>query len=755
MSAGAAAARSASAGGIGAAVPRVDGRAKVTGEALYAADHQPADLVHAVVVNSAIARGRIVRFELAEALAVPGVLEVLTHERRPKVRSLSVFYKDMIAPAGQPLRPLHDAEVRHSGQPVALVLASSHAAARYAARLVRVHYEAAPHETSLVEHIARARPPKGKRFGVAGPPPERGDAAAAYARAALQVDATFLHAVEHHNPMELFATTVIRDPDGHLTVHDKTQGPQNNRWMLSRVFGLAKRQLTVKNEYVGGAFGAGLRPQYSAVLAVMAALALGRSVQLVLTRQQMFTFGHRPETWQRVRIGAAADGTLQSLRQEAIAETSRHEEFTEAVAGWAAKLYVCPNLKTGYRLLPLDHPTPADMRAPGAAHGLHALEVALDELAWKAGVDPLALRLAHHAERDPESGKPFSSKALGACYAAGAERFGWAARAPRVRARKDGDEWVGWGMATGIWDALQFFGRARAVLHRDGRLVVESAASDIGTGTRTVMAQIAAERTGLPLERVTFRLGDSSLPLAPVEGGSSHVASIGSAVDGACEKLLQQLWKLARTTRGAGFAGRPYEAVAFEPDAIVLRDAPATRLSYAQLIDGSGRDHVEATFLLLPDMLKQRRYTMATHGAVFVEVRVDEALGMARVSRAVSAVACGRIVNPLTAASQIKGGVVWGISQALHEETLCDHAFGRFMNHSYANYHVPVNLDVPPIDVLFAAEDDRIVSRIGAKGAGEIGIVGVSAAISNAIFHATGRRLRDTPVTVEALLGDG
>ncbi len=743
------------AGGIGAAVPRVDGHAKVTGEARYAADQQPADLVHAVVVSSAVARGRIVRFDLAEALAVPGVLEVLTHERRPKVRSLAFFYKDMVAPPGQPFRPLHDGEIRHSGQPVALVLASSFAAARHAARLVRVHVDPAPHETSLVEHIARARPPKGKRLGSGPHASTRGTPDAAYTGAAVQVDATFLNAPEHHNPMELFATTVIRDADGHLTVHDKTQGPQNTRGMLARVFGVPKRRLTVKNEYVGGAFGAGLRPQYPAVLAVMAALALERSVQLVLTRQQMFTFSHRPETWQRVRVGATVDGTLQSLRHEAISETSRHEEYTESVVTWASQLYACPHVQTGYRLLPLDHATPGDMRAPGAAQGLHALEVAIDELAWKVGADPLTLRLAHHTDRDPASDKPFSSKALRACYAAGAERFGWSRRTPRARAMRDGDEWVGWGMATGVWDAMQLFARARAVLHRDGRLVVESAASDIGTGTRTVMAQIAAERMRMPLGRVSFRLGDSSLPLAPIEGGSSHVATIGSAVDAACEKLQRVLWKLARTTRGAGFAGQPFEAVGFDADAVFLRADPTRRLAHAALIDGSGRTEIEASHLLLPDVLTQRKYAMATHGAVFVEVRVDEELGMAHVSRVVSAVACGRIVNPLTAASQIKGGVVWGISQALHEATLCDHAVGRFMNHDFAGYHVPVNLDVPAIDVLFAHEDDRIVSRIGAKGAGEIGIVGVSAAISNAIYHATGRRLRDTPVTSEALLADG
>lgn len=740
---------------LGDALPRVDAPAKVTGQARYAAEHGAPGLVYAVVVNTSAARGRIVAIDDRRARAVPGVLEVLTHANRPAMRSLRLFYKDMTAPSGSPFKPLHDDRIRYSGQPVALVLAESFERARHAASLVEVQVEAEPHETHLLSHLGRADEPSRLKAGYSPPPKERGDAEAAFAAAPVQVEAEFYSGVEHHNPMEMHATTVLPGPDGHLTIHDKTQGPQNCRWVVSRAFGLGKDKVTVRNAYVGGAFGSGLRPQYNLLLAVMAALKLQRPVRLVLTRQQMFTFGHRPETWQRVKLAAEHDGTLRAIVHEAVAETSRHEEYVEVVVNWSGQLYACDNVKLGYRLVPLDMHTPIDMRAPGAAHGVHALEVAMDELAHALGMDPLALRLKNYAERDAAKGLPFSTKELRACYALGAERFGWHARPLAPRSRREGHEWVGWGMATGIWDAMQMFARARAVLHADGRLELSSAASDIGTGTYTVMAQIGAAAMGLPMEQVSFRLGDSDLPTAPIEGGSSHVSTVGSAVDGACEKLQRSLWKLAREV-GGPVADRLAEArfaqVEFVQGQMRLKADPACALPLGVLVRAAGGEHVEQTYLLLPNLLRQKRYVRAVHSAVFCEVRVDEDLGTVRVTRVVSAVAAGRIVNATTARSQVIGGVVWGIGQALHEETHADHALGRFMNHNFAEYHVAANADVPDIDVVFAAEDDRIVSRLGAKGVGEIGIVGVAAAIGNAIFHATGRRLRSTPMTPDKVM---
>ncbi len=737
---------------IGQALSRIDARAKVTGAARYAAEHPADDLVYGVVVNSSTAKGRIAGFDLAEALAVPGVIDILTHENRPSMRSLGIFYKDMTAPGGTPFKPLHDDVIRYSGQPVAVVVASTFEAARYAASRVGLRIVAEPHDTHLIGNLERAYKPSRLKAGYSPPPAPKGDAEAAFAAAPVRFAAEYYSGVEHHNPMEMFATTVVRADDGHLTIFDKTQSSQNSRWMVSHVFGLSKDKVTVKNEFVGGAFGSGLRPQYQLILAVMAALKLERSVRIVLTRQQMFTFGHRPETWQRVKLGAERDGRLVAIVHEAIAETSRIEDYVEVVVNWSGQLYTCDNIRLDYKLVDLDQYSPIDMRAPGAAHGMHAIEVAMDELSYELGIDPLALRLVNYAERDSNKGLPYSTKELRACYLQAAERFGWSARAPEPRARREGHELVGWGMATGMWDAMQMFARAHAVFNAQGRLVVSSAATDIGTGTYTVMAQIAAAAMGLPLEHVTFRLGDSTLPMAPIEGGSSHVTTVGSAVDGVCEKLKRALWAMAKFADGSPLAGSKFTEVEFVDGTIRRRAAPASALRLTELMTSLGRKKVEAKHLMLPNMLKQKNYVRATHSAVFCEVKVDEDLGAVRVTRVVSAIAAGRIVNLKTATSQVIGGVVWGISQALHEETHTDHRLGRFMNHNFAEYHVAVNADIAAIDVIFAAEDDRIVSRIGAKGVGEIGLVGVAAAVCNAIFHATGRRARTTPMTPDKVM---
>ncbi|WP_313083005.1 xanthine dehydrogenase family protein molybdopterin-binding subunit [Pulveribacter sp.] len=739
---------------IGMPVARVDGRLKVTGQALYSAEYGAPDLAYGVVVNSTIARGRIVRIDTAHALAVPGVLDVLSHERRPKVRSMDLFYKDMTAPGGSPFKPFLDAEVHYSGQPVALVVAETFEAAREASRLVVIDYEQQQHETNLIAHIGRAHEPSRLKAGYSPPPKPRGDADAAYRDAPLKVDATFYSGVEHHNPMEMHASTVIYGEDGHLTIYDKSQGSQNCRWMVSRVFGLSKDQVTVRNPFVGGAFGSGLRPQYQLILATMAALHLKRSVRVVLTRQQQFTFGHRPETWQRIKLAADADGRLRAVVHEAIAETSRFEDYVEVVVNWSGQLYRCDNVRLEYQLVPLDQYTPIDMRAPGAAHGVYALEIAMDELAYALSMDPLALRLKNYTEHDASKDLPYSTKELRTCYEQAAERFGWSKRPPAPRSMRRGRELVGWGMATGIWDAMQMFARARAVLHADGRLVVGSAATDIGTGTYTAMSLLAADAMGLPLEQVTFMLGDSNLPVAPIEGGSSHMTTVGSAVAGACEKLQRELWTLARHVPGAGFEKSRFRDVEFADGAIRLRSQPQVALPYTQLLSRAGKDEIDVKYLLLPNVLKQKKYIRAVHSAVFCEVCVDEELGTVRVTRVVSAVAAGRIISARTARSQITGGVVWGISQALHEETHTDHALGRFMNHNYAEYHVAANADIPDIDVIFVHEDDRIVSRIGAKGVGEIGIVGTAAAVANAIYHATGKRLRSTPMTPDKVMQD-
>jgi xanthine dehydrogenase YagR molybdenum-binding subunit len=737
---------------IGMAVSRVDGRDKVTGQARYAAEHPAEDLLYGVVVNCAIPRGRIRSMRTDAALAVPGVVEVITHLNRPRIRSFDIFYKDMTAPGGSPFRPLYDDKIAYSGQPVALVVAETFEAARHAARLVDVDYEVDTHATSLLENRERSYKPSRMKAGYTPPPDPKGHADEMWEKAAVKIEGEYYSGVEHHNPLEMFASTVIRSADGHLTIYDKTQSSQNSRWYVSHVFGLSKDKVTVRNPYVGGAFGSGLRPQYQLPLAVMAALQLERSVRVVLTRQQMFTFGHRPETQQRVKLAAEADGTLSAIIHEAVAETSRMEDYVEVVVNWSGELYACEHVRLGYHLVDLDHASPMDMRAPGAAHGMHALEVAMDELSYALKMDPLALRLKNYAEIDPSRGLPYSTKELRACYEQGAQRFGWDKRSAEPGSMREGRELIGWGMATGMWDAMQMFARASAVLHADGSLVVSSAATDIGTGTYTAMSIIAADAMGLPLEKVRFQLGDSTLPVAPIEGGSSHVATVGSAVQGVCEKLQKTLFKLAKKLPSSPLAKARFTDVEFADGQVRLVGRPDTAISLVGVMAGSDNQRLEEKYLMLPNMLKQMKYQRSTHSAVFVEVRVDPEFGTVRVTRVVSAIAAGRIINAKTARSQIIGGVVWGIGQALHEETHCDHRLGRFMNHNLSEYHVSVNADIHDIDVIFVQEDDRIVSRIGAKGVGEIGLVGVSAAVCNAIYHATGQRVRSTPMTPDKVM---
>ncbi|MFP5340948.1 MAG: xanthine dehydrogenase family protein molybdopterin-binding subunit, partial [Gammaproteobacteria bacterium] len=518
---------------FGQPLDRVDGPLKVTGRAQYAAEFEAAGLLYGSVVNSSIARGRIVSIDTRAAEAVPGVALVLTHQNRPPIAGYDEPYEDDDAADGSPFRPLFDDRILYSGQPIALVVADNLELARHAGSLVRVEYEREPHRTDLLSEL------ESMHKAPADLPPPRGDVDSALARSPVRVDVQYTTPVEHHNPMEPHASTVHYQPDGSLEIHDKTQGVQNCMRYLENVFGM-KGRIRVLSPYVGGAFGSGLRPQYQLPLAVMAALKLKRSVRVTLKRQQMFTFGYRPRTVQRLSLGADANGQLQAITHQAIGQTSRFEDFTEHEVEWSGMLYQCPNVKLDYQLVPLDVYTPLDMRAPGATIGVFALECAMDELAYAAGVDPLALRLTNYAERNGNEDKPYSSKELRQCYEQGAERFGWSRRSMEPRSMRDGHQLIGWGLATGVWEAMQMPASAKACLGPDGRLVVSSATADIGTGTYTVMTQIAAAAMGLPMDRVEFRLGDSSLSQAPLEGGSFTVSSVGSAVQQACEALRQK-----------------------------------------------------------------------------------------------------------------------------------------------------------------------------------------------------------------------
>jgi xanthine dehydrogenase YagR molybdenum-binding subunit len=517
------------------------------------------------------------------------------------------------------------------------------------------------------------------------------------------------------------------------------------------VFGKKPEDIRVMSPFMGGGFGSGLRPQHQVVLAVLGALALERPVRLVLTRQQMYGLGYRPATIERLALGATTDGTLEAITHEAIAVTSQFEEFSRNDTGWSGLLYKSPNATYVHKLVRLDMPTSSDMRAPGAATGVYALECAMDELAVALKLDPVELRLRCYSDRDQHDDLPYTSKSLRACYREGAAAFGWEKRNPTPRSMRDGKELVGWGMATGIWEALQVPAAVRIVLTGNGHAEVACAASDIGTGTYTIMAQVAADVLGLPLDNVSIKLGDSTLPHAPVEGGSWIAASVSHAIVNTAEEVRRALWRMATAMPDSPLAATPLEDTVLSNGGIVSRKDESRAVSISDAMRHGNVDRI--TQEKSNAFAQQTSYAANTHSAVFAEVKIDEQIGVIRVTRVVDAVAGGRILNLKTAHSQIMGSVVWGIGMALHEETAVDHRFGRIMNANVAEYHMPVNADVHDIEVIFVDEPDTIINPLGIKGLGEIGIVGVAAAIANAIYHATGKRVRDLPITLDKLVG--
>jgi xanthine dehydrogenase YagR molybdenum-binding subunit len=736
---------------IGTSTSRVDGFEKVTGAAKYAAEFNVPSLAYGSVVTSTIAKGRIVRIDPSAALRVKGVLDVLTHENRPPMADNDQAYKDDVAPAGSPFRPLYDSRIMFNGQPIALVVAETSEIARFAASLVRVEYETDAHVTDVYrrrEAATPVKPPADPIEALFTPPKTRGRPEQALAAAAVRHAGEYYVPIEHHNPMELYASTVIYDSDGKLTVYDKTQGVQNVQHYLCGVFGMKPEDVRVMSPFVGGGFGSGLRPQFEVVLAVLAARALRRSVRVVLTRPQMYVLGYRPAMIQRIELGANTDGTLDAIMHDAITVTSQYEEYFRQETGWSGLLYKCSNAKYAHRLARLDLATPCDMRAPSAPTAMFALESAMDELAVALKLDPLELRLRCYSERDQNNDRPFSSKALRECYRQGAEAFGWDKRNPEVRSMRDDGDLVGWGMATGVWEALQMPITVRIVLSANGHAEVACATSDIGTGTYTIMAQVAADMLGLPLENISIKLGDSSLPQSPVEGGSWIAASVCNGIATTADAIRDELLRLAKQVPSSPLANTAPGEVALADGKLVSKSDASRSVSIADAMRHSAVDRIEQEKTTNPSNDTARAHN--THAAMFAEVKVDEQLGVIRVTRVVSAVAAGRILNTKTASSQILGSVVWGIGMTLHEETLIDHRVGRIMNANIAEYHVPVNADIYDIRVIFVDEPDD-GNPLGIKGLGEIGIVGVAAAITNAVYHATGKRVRDLPITLDKL----
>jgi len=742
--------------GIGTPLSRVDGLAKVTGTARYAAEYDTKGMLYGVVVSSQICKGRILSLNDEQALRTRGVVEILSHKNRPSTAWFDRKYRDGVAPPGSPFRPLADDEIQFAGQPIALVLAETFEIARYAATLIDAQYETTRHNVDFDEALKEKFLPSEKR-STFHTPKNRGDAQTIFNEASLKIDAEYRLAFEHHNPMEMHASTVVWEGDGKITVFDKTQGSQNVQSYITSVFGFGKGEVRVINAYVGGGFGSGLRPQYQVYLAVLAAKLLERSVRVVLTRQQMFTHVHRPAAAETIRLSTSADGKLTSIACDATTSTSRFENNMEDVVIWGMMNYACPNAFGSYSIAPMDTSTSGDMRAPGAATGMTFFEMAIDEMAYAAHKDPLDFRLINYSDEDAMNGRPFTSKALREAFERGAAAFGWSQRTPEPRSMKEGRELVGWGLATGIWDAMFSKSTVSAKLNSNGHLEIATATSDIGTGTYTVMTQVAAGVLGLPIDQIAARLGDSDLPMSPVEGGSWGAASAGAAVEAACMALAREILKAADKVPGRPLQDASMDDVLFADGTIILKADPSRVVRFADALRAADVPFLAVEETASPGisgMISQIRKSRNTHSAIFAEVRVDEELGVVRVTRIVNAVAAGRIINPKTARSQILGGVVMGIGMALHEESLADRQSGRFINHNFAEYHIPSNADIFDIDVIFVEENDPEVTPLGVKGLGEIGIVGTAAAVANAIFHATGKRIRSLPITLDKIIGE-
>lgn len=739
---------------IGQPVSRLEGHLKVTGAAKYSGEYNVPGLLYGYVVNSTVTKGKIRKINTDKVKALPGIIEVFTHENRPSLAWFNQQYSDMDAPPGLPFRPLYDNDIKYNGQPIALVVAETFELARYAATILDVDYEEETFTTNLADNLTNAHAPAiGLATMLKPPPPKpKGDFEAAFAGSFAQVSNDYFHGTEHHNPMELFATTTIYEGDGKLTIYDKTQGTVNSQLYVGNIFGLHYKDIRVISPYVGGAFGSGLRPQYQLFMSVMAALELKRPVRVTLDRSQMFTFGHRPPTIQHTRFGADESGMVTAMNHSAVAETSQFEDYTEVVVNWSHMLYPASNTLMEYQLVNLDVYSPLDMRSPGGSTGMHAIESTMDELAYKLKIDPLELRLINYGHTDASMGRPYSSKELKECYLQGAEKFGWANRTPEPRSMRRGNKLVGYGMATGIWEANQLPASAEASITGDGKLHVNSAVTDIGTGTMTIMAQIAADEFGLQMDDVLFSYGDSKKAFAPIQGGSFTTSTVGSAIKSASKALRKKLFKSAVKMDNSVLKGAELEDVVFENGNIYLKNDPSSSVSFKDIIAANGGKVIKTSNTSVPNVFRLKKYSRATHSAAFVEVEVDEELGTINVTRALTAVAAGRIINPKTARSQILGGMVWSISKALREETISDYRLGKYMNQNLSEYHIPVHADIHEMDVIFVEENDPIINELGVKGVGEIGLVGMPPAIANAIYHATGKRINQFPIHFDSLL---
>jgi xanthine dehydrogenase YagR molybdenum-binding subunit len=732
---------------IGRPLTRRDGVLKVTGTARYAADHHPPGMLYAVLAVSSIARGRVAFLDVQAAKAHAGVVEVMTPANKP---TLAQDPDEKSNPFMFRLDLLQNDRVRYANQPIAVVIAETLEAATEGAALLSPRYETEPARVGL--DATESFVPPGVGIGT---PPEahRGDIEAGLAAASRQIEATYETAPQYHNAMEPHAIVAAWDGDT-LLVDTPSQGLVLAQGRLAGLFGISPNKIHIRSPFLGGGFGSKGLISGPQVLGIMAARVVGKPVKLVLSREQMYgPVGHRAPTRQTLRIGADNDGKLTALDHRAKTTSSTFDDFFEPAADSSHTLYASAAISTSHEAVRVDTGTPLFMRAPGEATGSVALESAIDEMAQACGMDPLAFRLKNYAEVEPISGKPFSSKALRDCYRQGAERVGWERRplAPR-QMRGDDGLLVGWGVGTATFPAFMFEAQAKAVLRQDGTGVMEIGAHDMGQGAWTALAQIAADGLGLDIDQIEFRSGTSDLPDAGIAGGSAHTATAGMAIHNAGADVVARLADLATNDNRSPLFGTGNAGLIARGGRLFRRDDESRSESYADILGRAGLAEIEGQGRSAANQAAQSTYAMHAHGAVFVEVKVHPDLGQMRVTRVVGAFAAGRIINPRMVRSQLYGGMIWGVSFALHERAVMDLRSGRPMNPNLGEYHIPVNADVPSVEAILVEERDPHVNALGIKGVGEIGITGTAGAVANAVWHATGIRVRTFPITLDRLI---
>jgi xanthine dehydrogenase YagR molybdenum-binding subunit len=743
---------------IGRPLDRIEGVAKVTGSARYSAEIALPGIAHAAIVGADIPNGRIDAIDTAEAERADGVLAVLTHNDLPKAAVQPHLLPSLfgVAAPGESFFPMQGDTVHYAGQPVAIVVANGYEQAHYAAGLVRVTYEEAPSITVLDQGRDRAYEPEAVFAGLMPGRTVRGDIAAGLAEAEVRVDQEYRFAANHHNPIEPSATTAVWDGD-QLTLYDSTQGITATQMTVAALLGMSPSKVRVRTQFVGGGFGCKAMVWPHSTLAALAALHVGRPVKLALTRGQMFTScGHREEQEQRLTLGASRDGRLTALRHHKLSLTSPFDDWAEPAIGAAGQVYASPNYEGVYHLVRGNTMTPTFTRGPGESCAMAALECAMDELAYELGLDPLELRIKNVADVDPASGNPWSSHGLLESYRRGAERFGWEGRDPAPGSQRDGPWSIGSGMATAAYPVALFMHtqRARARIYADGNAVVQTATQEFGAGTATAMTQVAADGLGVRFDAMRFEYGDTNLPNCSACVASAGAGMISAAVHTAATALRDQLVAMAVADERSPLHGVDPGAVVVDGGRMSLPDDPDTGESYGDLLRRNFLSDVEAVGGWDPPPM-DTPHGLLTFGAQFAEVAVDLDLGLVRVRRLVGAFAPGRVLNAKTARSQAMGGMLWGLGQALLEGTQMDSRLGRWANTSLGDYLVPVNADAPDVDVELVEVEDGVVNPLGVKGIGEISQVGMAAAIANAVFHATGQRLRQFPIGIEHLLGAG